>query len=130
MSKEDEILEILKGLQAEVRAMRGDIEKLSAEKKKYKSLTIEDMKQEIAAIAKEYGITKATLFGSRARGDFWADSDVDLLLEFSGKITLFQLSGIKIHLEEVWGLPVDLLKAPLPKNTFLEIDEAVEIYAA
>lgn len=128
MSKEDQIIAMLEQLQTEVQAIRFELERMK--EKKYPSISIEDMKKAIAAKADEYGIKRATLFGSRARGDYRPDSDVDLLIEFSRPIGLFKLSGLKIQLEETWGLPVDIVSVPLPPGSFLEIDKEVELYAA
>ena len=33
---------------------------------------------EICQLAEQYGVEKVLLFGSRARGDFWRASDIDL----------------------------------------------------
>jgi len=39
-------------------------------------------KKEIAALCRKYGVRKLSLFGSGARGDMNAESDVDLMVEF------------------------------------------------
>lgn len=46
--------------------------------------------EEICQLAKTYGLKKVILFGSRARGDFWRASDIDLAVK-GGDITNFTL---------------------------------------
>ena len=54
------------------------------------------------------GVLRIGIFGSRARGSGWADSDVDVLVEFDAHRDLFDLIEVKQHLESVLGLPVDV----------------------
>ncbi|TMA27580.1 MAG: nucleotidyltransferase family protein [Deltaproteobacteria bacterium] len=49
------------------------------------------------------------LFGSIARGDSGADSDVDLLVEFDRPVGLFQFFRVQRRLEAIVGRPVDLV---------------------
>ena len=94
-------------------------------------LTIEDIKKVVAGIAPKYQITKATLFGSRARGDNREDSDVDLIFEFETEaVSLFTLAGIMNDLEEIFGLKVDVIHGPKQDSWMIEIDKEIEIYAA
>ena len=46
--------------------------------------------QEIKELAQKYGIQKVILFGSRARGDYWKVSDIDLAVS-GGNIAAFAL---------------------------------------
>jgi hypothetical protein len=48
------------------------------------------------------------LFGSTARDEAGADSDVDLLVEFDGAPTFDGFMDVKLHLEEALGCRVDL----------------------
>jgi len=93
-------------------------------------LTIEEIKKVIAKIAPEYKITKVTLFGSRARGDNREDSDIDLIVDFPKGTSLITHSSLKIDLEEIFGVKVDVISRGGLKNSFLEIEKEVEIYAA
>ena len=47
-----------------------------------KTMSIEEIKNSVAALADEYNISKVILFGSRASGNNRADSDIDLIVEF------------------------------------------------
>lgn len=94
-------------------------------------LTIEDIKKVIEKIAPEYNLKKVTLFGSRARGNFREDSDVDLIVEFETQaVSLFTLAGLMIDLEEIFGVKVDVIHGPKKTDWMIEIDKEVEIYAA
>lgn len=55
------------------------------------------------------GVASLSLFGSVARGDERADSDVDFLVEFSGPAGLFKLLSVQQRLEDLLGVPVDLV---------------------
>ena len=63
----------------------------------------------VRSIAPGYGVVKAYLFGSHARGDADAASDVDLCIEPDDGFTLFSLGGFGSHLEEALGVPVDVV---------------------
>lgn len=51
----------------------------------------------IIALAKKYGVRKVILFGSRARGDNWERSDVDLAIS-GGNRTMFSLDVDEIEI--------------------------------
>jgi len=54
------------------------------------------------------GVVRAGLFGSFARGDATADSDIDFLVEFEEGRTLLDLSGLRLDLREALGRDVDV----------------------
>jgi len=77
----------------------------------------EDMKREdIIRILKEqqktlterYNVERLSLFGSVARGEARDDSDVDLLVEFSQPVGLFQFIELQQWLQSFLGCDVDL----------------------
>ena len=88
------------------------------------------MKKIIYPIAIEYPIKKITLFGSRADNTNRPDSDVDLIIEFSEPISLLTLSKIRVHLEEVLGLDVDVVHGPIQETDLIEVNKEVELYVA
>ncbi len=49
------------------------------------------------------------VFGSVLRGDDRDGSDLDLLVDALPGATLFDLGGLQVELEELLGVPVDLL---------------------
>ena len=94
-------------------------------------LTTEKITKTIENIAPKYKIRKVTLFGSRATKNFRENSDVDLIVEFETKtISLFTLAGLMNELEEKFGVSVDIIHGPLKKDSMLEIEQEIEIYAA
>ncbi|MGB7248083.1 MAG: nucleotidyltransferase family protein [Phormidesmis sp.] len=72
-------------------------------------------KQQVIAILKshrdqlsEFLVKALFLFGSVARDEATAESDVDLLVEFDRPVGLFTLLGLQSYLEELLGCSVDL----------------------
>jgi predicted nucleotidyltransferase len=61
-------------------------------------------------ILKRHAVKKASIFGSFARGEAKARSDVDLLIEYKTKDkSLFDLVNLKAELEEILGRKVDIV---------------------
>lgn len=94
------------------------------------SLSLDDMKALILPITTEYPITKITLFGSRANGTNKEDSDVDLIMEFCDAISLLTLAQIMYELEDILGVPVDVIHGPIRDTDLIEVGKVVELYAA
>lgn len=57
----------------------------------------------------QYGIKRMRVFGSVARGDARPDSDIDLLLEFEGNPTLFDIMDAQEEIEKTVGRKVDIV---------------------
>lgn len=93
-------------------------------------MSIEDIRKAILEVAEEYSIKKAILFGSRANGSYKEDSDIDLILEFDGPVTLMMLSALRCRLEELTGTHVDVIHGPIRSTDMIEIGKVVELYAA
>ena len=82
--------------------------------------SILEIKNKILEPARQYGIQKAYLFGSYARGEATIKSDIDICIE-KGKIhTLFELSGFCQKLEETLQKKVDLITTTGLKDNFKE----------
>jgi predicted nucleotidyltransferase len=56
-----------------------------------------------------FHIKTLAVFGSVARGEARADSDADLLVEFSVPVGLFEFVRLRRFLEEILGARVDLV---------------------
>jgi hypothetical protein len=56
-----------------------------------------------------FGVDTLRLFGSVARGEAAADSDVDLLVSFRETPTFSGYMKLRIFLEDLLGAPVDLI---------------------
>jgi predicted nucleotidyltransferase len=61
-------------------------------------------------ILRRHGISKAGIFGSCARGEISADSDIDMLVEIRQDISLLEFIRIKQDVEEALGRNVDLVE--------------------
>lgn len=72
-------------------------------------MTLQSIKRKIVPVLENEGIVKAAVFGSHATGEAKKDSDVDLLVEFAGRKSLFDLVGLKMELEKTLKKKVDLL---------------------
>ena len=86
--------------------------------------------EKVQEVVKEYPISRICLFGSRAAGTNREDSDVDFIMEFSEPMSLLRLSMLRIRLEELLQLEVDIVHGPLRESDMLEVDKVVELYAA
>jgi len=58
---------------------------------------------------KRLGVKSLALFGSAARGEAGPESDVDLLVEFSEPVGLFEFVRVKRALEKILQCDVDLV---------------------
>ena len=91
--------------------------------------TFENIRSSVAQIAPLYDIKKASLFGSYANGTQTEDSDIDLLVEFTGRpVSIYKIAGVKLKLEEIIGKDVDVIALPIPSNSLLEIEKEVLLY--
>ncbi len=66
------------------------------------------LREQYTELSERYNIASLSLFGSVARDDARADSDVDLLVEFSRSVGLFQFIELQQRLEALLGGKVDL----------------------
>ena len=85
-----------------------------------KPYTIAEIKNKITGTARKYGIQKAYLFGSYARGEAERESDIDICIEKGKLRTLFELSGFCQDLEETLGNKVDVVTTAGLSNDFKE----------
>lgn len=60
-------------------------------------------------LLRERGAVKVAVFGSYVRGKNKPGSDIDVIVEFSGRKSLLDLVGIEQEVSESLGLKVDLL---------------------
>ncbi len=89
--------------------------------------SVEQLSRVISPIAQKYDAKRVYLFGSYARGEAKADSDVDLRLEMGRTLGLFALSSFAIDLESALGRKVDLLTTGGLDATFLEMIRPEEV---
>ncbi len=70
--------------------------------------TIEEIRRKVAEPMSRRGVVRVSIFGSVARGEATAGSDVDFLVEFEKGRTLVDLSGLRLDLCEILGRDVDV----------------------
>ena len=92
-------------------------------------LTHDKICSAIAKTAALHPIKRVSYFGSYADNLATSKSDLDLLVEFhKPRISLFVLSAIKLELEDMLNVPVDVIHAPLPNDSLIEPREVILAY--
>ncbi len=77
-----------------------------------------------------FGVDSLWVFGSYARGEQTADSDLDVLVEFAGPgMTFFRFIELEMALSELTGLKVDLVQRSALKERMKPtiLSEAVKV---
>ena len=103
--------------------------------------TIDEIRRRVAPVAKKYHLAAVYLFGSYARGEATAESDVDLLVDLTGSgVRGIVFGGLYNDLAEALGVGVDLVTvASLEQPSSFQSDrcfrenierERMTIYAA
>ena len=74
-------------------------------------LSIDELRTTVRPVCESHAVMRLDLFGSRADGTAQANSDVDLLVEFSPDSNpgLFEMGALQDALEQQLGCRVDLL---------------------
>lgn len=85
-----------------------------------KQPTIAEIRKVVLPITREYNVRNVRIFGSFARGEPRMRSDIDLLIDPPDGMTLFDLSGLKIDLEEALERKVDVVPADSIKPALRE----------
>jgi len=70
----------------------------------------------ILEIAERYGASDVRLFGSAARGDGNADSDLDFVVRFATTASLFDRGGMWTELHDLLGRDIDLVDEALLRD--------------
>ena len=94
-------------------------------------MTVDELgkRDRILAIAAKHGVQRVRVFGSFARGDARADSDLDLLIDAGPQTPPWFPGGLLIDLEEELGRKVDIAEEntlhPLIRDRVLH--EAIQL---
>ena len=70
---------------------------------------MDNISQTITPILKSFGIPKAAIFGSYARGEQTKESDIDILIMPTEEMSLFDFFDVRYKLEDVLQIKVDLV---------------------
>ena len=84
-----------------------------------KIYTIDEIKQIAAPIAARYGVERMYLFGSYARGDATAGSDMDFRIDKGKLRSMFKLAGMQMELEQCFSKQMDVLTTQMLSPQFL-----------
>jgi predicted nucleotidyltransferase len=76
---------------------------------------IDRLRSALPQLQRRYPLGSVAVFGSRARGTAALESDLDLLVEWSGPVSLLDYAGPRGELEERLGLRVELTNRRLLK---------------
>jgi hypothetical protein len=64
------------------------------------------LRDQFTEIRQRFGVKRLALFGSTARDEAQAGSDVDVLVEFDGKADSKRYFGLMFYLEDMLGCPL------------------------
>ena len=83
----------------------------------------------LPVLRRDFGVRRIALFGSTARGEARADSDLDLLVDFEKDPTFLSFMGLKAFLEDQLGRKIDLVTSDALKPRMRPIveREAVDV---
>lgn len=89
---------------------------------------IKKLQKMLPELKKKYPIKYMGVFGSYVRGEQNSSSDLDILVEFNGSITLFGYAKLENELSDKLGVKVDLvsktaLKSRIGKHILSEVVE-------
>lgn len=92
-----------------------------------KVYTLDEIRAKAVPIAKKYGVKKLSLFGSYARGEADAQSDMDFLYDAKKLKGMFAYFGLVYDLENEFGCHVDLVSYGISDKKFLSDIQADEV---
>ncbi len=81
--------------------------------------SMEELAQLIAPVVSMYDVDRVYVFGSYARGDANARSDIDLRID-ADRLRTFDLCGLMVRLEEALGMQVDVIPTDSMSLEFLD----------
>lgn len=85
-----------------------------------KVYTIDEIRDKVIPLAKKYGVRRMWLFGSYARGEADAQSDVDFLVDGAKNLRgMFAYTRLIQDLEDELGCHVDLISEGISDKNFL-----------
>ncbi|MBR4153614.1 MAG: nucleotidyltransferase domain-containing protein [Selenomonadaceae bacterium] len=132
MSTRADIIDLLdNATEKSLEKILDSVKKILREEKGDKVYTLEEIKAKVIPIAKKYGVKRLSLFGSYARGEADAQSDLDFLYDNIHSKEMFAYFGFIQALEDEFGCHVDLVGNGISDKQFLsEIkNDEVLLYA-
>lgn len=133
--KKEELKETSEGV-AKRKAVEAELSEVRKQKKSLEGVVDKDtimimtIQKAVQKVVGEFPeIKKVVLFGSRAESRYRDDSDVDLMFESHGPVSLIRQNEFRMKLEDELGLEVDLVHGPV-EESFLNVGREIDIYAA
>jgi len=78
--------------------------------------TLKILRQHKSELIKRYDVNHLSLFGSTARNQARADSDIDILVGFNGAATSSRYFGLQFYLEDLLEHSIDLVTEKALRN--------------
>ena len=95
----------------------------TTDRKGYSRQKVLDILVERRDELRSLSVSSLALFGSVARDEATPGSDLDVLVEFSGPATFDRYMDLKFYLEDLLGIPVDLVTRKALKPRLLAVIE-------
>ncbi len=70
---------------------------------------LKEKRQDILQLATQHGARQIRVFGSAARGESDAQSDIDFLVEMESGRSLLDMGGLLMDLQDLLGCKVDVV---------------------
>lgn len=91
-------------------------------------LSLDQIRNAIIPLKSKYDLKHVDVFGSYADGSATDESDLDLLVEFeTDSVSLILQNALKYELETALGIPVDVVHAPIPVDSIIQIKRTLRI---
>ena len=71
------------------------------------NVTVQSLVEQALPILRRYGVSRAGVFGSHARGEAGEGSDLDMLVDLPEGSSLLDLIGLQLEVGDVLGVSVD-----------------------
>jgi predicted nucleotidyltransferase len=93
------------------------------------SARLRQHRDEVLSVVAEYRASEPRVFGSVARGEDQAGSDLDLVVDFSDAATLLDEIGLRLALTDLLGVAVDVVAGDTLRGELRErvLREAVPV---
>ena len=90
---------------------------------------LKSIEGKVKKVLQKHHVKRGGLFGSLATGDFSDKSDVDVLVELADGTGLLEFIQLKLELEDVLQMPVDLVEytaiKPLLQKSILQQEKRI-----
>ena len=73
---------------------------------------LREKREDVLKVAQRHGVTSMRVFGSVARGDESAHSDIDLLVTTGPRVSPWFPAGLILELEQLLGRHIDIVTEP------------------